>query len=141
MRHGPVDVVLLAFGKPEFDGSVAAELQRLAREGTIRVLDAMFVIKGEDGAPLTLDMEDMPEEERQSFGFVESGTRGLFDSEDAETLTEGMAPGSGLVALAIEHAWALRLREALENSGATLAMDIRIPAAVVDEAYATAAAR
>lgn len=141
MRHGPVDVLVLAFGKPEFDGSVAAELRRLSGEGTIRVLDAMFVVKADDGVPMTLDIEDLPATERDAFGFVDTGTRGLFDSSDAETLLEGMAPGSGLVALAIEHAWALKLREALERSGASLAMDIRIPGAAIDDAYLAAAAR
>lgn len=141
MRHGPVDVLLLAFGKPNFDGSVAAELRRLSGEGTIRVLDAMFVVKAEDGQPLSLDLEDLPDDERRAFGFVETGTRGLFDSEDAEAIIEGMAPGSGIAALAIEHAWAVRLRDALDDAGASLAMDIRIPAAAIDDAYMTSATR
>lgn len=140
MRHGPVDVLLLAYGKPEFDGSVAMELQRLSEQGTIRVLDAMFVMKDENGNPMKMDMEDLPEQLRDSFGFIDTGTRGLFDSEDANTIIEGMAPGSAVIGLAIEHAWALKLRTALENTGATLAMDLRIPAAMVDEAYSVAAA-
>lgn len=140
MRHGPVDVLLLAYGKPEFDGSVALELQRLSEQGTIRVLDAMFVVKDENGKPMTMDMEDLPAQLQDAFGFIDTGTRGFFDSEDAGAIVEGMAPGSAVIGLAIEHAWALKLRTALEDTGATLAMDVRIPAAVVDEAYAVAAA-
>lgn len=139
MRHGPVDVIALAFGEPRFDGGVAAELRRLAEQGTVRVLDAMFVTKTEDGRPVTLDIEDIPAEEREAFGFIETGTRGLFDSEDAQTVLEGMAPGSAVVVLAIEHAWAVGLRDALEAAGAQMALDIRIPAAAVDDAYARSA--
>jgi hypothetical protein len=138
MRHGPVDVLVLAFGEPHADGSIGEELRRLADAGTIRVLDAMFMMKADDGQPVTLDIEDLPEEERRSYGFIETGTRGLFDSQDAEALMEGMAPGSALVALAIEHAWAVGLRDALERVGGELAMDVRIPAAVVDDTYAKA---
>ena len=28
IKHGPVDVVVLAFGEPHFDGSIFAELER-----------------------------------------------------------------------------------------------------------------
>ncbi|MBP1657823.1 MAG: hypothetical protein H6Q31_2424, partial [Bacteroidetes bacterium] len=55
----------------------------------------------------------LPAEDRAAVGFIETGTRGLFDSEDAETLTEGMVPGSAVIALAIEHTWALALVNAL----------------------------
>lgn len=140
MRHGPVDVLVLAFGEPKPDGSVAEELRRQVGAGTIRVLDAMFVMRTGDGKAATLDLEDLPAEERAAYGFIETGTRGLFDSEDASALIEGMAPGSALVALAIEHVWAVGLRDALERTGGELAMDIRIPAAVVDDTFAVAAA-
>ncbi len=40
---------------------------------------------------------------------VETETRGLFDSDDAETLWEGMVPDSAVIALAIEHTWAIDL--------------------------------
>ena len=43
IKHGPVDVVVLAAGEPRFDGSVLAELERQAASGTIRVLDAMLL--------------------------------------------------------------------------------------------------
>ena len=70
-------------------------------------------------------------------GFIETGTRGLFDSEDAETLTEGMVPGSAVVALAIEHTWALALVNALYQSGVDVALNFRVPALIVDEAFAS----
>lgn len=134
MEHGPVDVLVVAFGEPKADGSVLGELQRLAGEGTIRVLDAMVLYKGEDGAVEGLDIEDLPAEQAASLGFIETGTRGLFDSEDSDILAEGMIPGSAVLALAIEHAWAIGLTKALMGAGAELALNFRIPAPVVDDA-------
>ena len=136
MEHGPVDVLVFAFGEPQFDGSIAEELRRLAAEGTIRLLDAMFIVKSDDGVAATLDLEDLPAEERDAFGHVETDTRGLFDSEDADDLIEGMVPGSAIVALAIEHAWALGLAQALRAAGGEVALNVRIPAAIVDDACA-----
>ena len=43
IKHGPMDVVVLAFGEPRFDGSILSELEKQAAAGTIRVLDAMLL--------------------------------------------------------------------------------------------------
>lgn len=138
MEHGPVDVLVLAAGEPRFDGSVLAELERLSAEGTIRVLDAMVLLKDPEGNAYGLDMEQLPDAEKAALGFIDSGTRGLFDSYDSGALIEGMVPGSAVVALAIEHRWAVGLANALQGAGVELAMHVRIPAPVVDEALAGA---
>ncbi len=140
MEYGPVDVVVVATGEPRFDGSVVAELARLSEAGTIRLLDAMVLLKDAHGVRTSLDIEDMPAEDRQALGFIQTGTRGLFDAIDAETLFEGMVPGSAVVALAIEHAWARGLIKSLWDAGAEVALNYRIPAAVVNDAIAAAAA-
>jgi hypothetical protein len=136
-KHGPIDVIVLAAGEPRFDGGVLAELERQAQSGTIRVVDAMILLKDEAGHTWSLDMEDLPEEEAKALGFIETGTRGLFDSGDAATLFEGMVPGSAVVALAIEHTWALALVNALYQAGVDVALNFRVPAPIVDEAFAS----
>ena len=137
IQHGPVDVIVLAAGEPRFDGGVLAELERQAASGTIRVLDAMILLKDDQGGVARLDIEDLSPENRAALGFIETGTHGLFDSEDAETLIEGMVPGSAVVALAIEHTWALALVNAVWQAGADVALNFRVPALVVDEAFAS----
>ena len=140
IKHGPVDVLVLAAGEPRFNGSVLAELERQAASGTIRVLDAMILVKHESGVRATVNLEDLPPEEAKALGFIDTGTRGLFDSEDADTLFEGMVPGSAVVALAIEHTWAVALVNALYQAGVDVALNFRVPALVVDEAFASLAA-
>ena len=136
MEHGPVEVVVVAMGEPKFDGSILAELERLAAAETIRVLDAMVIVMGEDGVGLGLDLEDLPAEQKAALGFIETGTRGLFDTYDSEALIEGMVPGSAVIALAIEHRWAIDLVNAVQDAGAELALNFRVPAPLVDEALA-----
>jgi hypothetical protein len=97
----------------------------------------MILLKDDNGGVLKLDLEELPAEDRAAVGFIETGTRGLFDSEDAETLTEGMVPGSAVIALAIEHTWALALVNALYQAGVDVALNFRVPALVVDEAFAS----
>jgi hypothetical protein len=138
MDYGPVDVVIVAMGEPKFDGSVVSELSRLADAGTIRLLDAMVLAKSQGGARISLHLEDLSEADRKALGAIETGTRGLFDAEDADVLFEGMVPGSAVLALAIEHAWARDLVKSIYDAGAEVALNYRIPAAVVSDAIAAA---
>jgi hypothetical protein len=136
MEHGPVDVMILAYGAPKFDGSTVRELERLAKEGIIRVLDAMVVLKNAKGEVFKLDIEDLPSEESAVLGFIDTGTRGLFDSDDADTLIEGMVPDSAVAALAIEHTWAIGLKKTLLDAGGEVAMTFRVPAPMIEDALA-----
>ncbi len=90
--------------------------------------------------PGGIDLEDLPMERRLPLASSRPSTRGLFDSDDAGMLFEGMVPGSAVVALAIEHTWAVDLVNAVYNAGVELAFQFRVPAVVVDEAYASLAA-
>jgi hypothetical protein len=139
VKYGPVDVIELAMGEPRFDGSILAELEKLASTGTIRVLDAMLLIMDEDGVLLGLDIEDLPDAEKAALGFIDTETRGLFDAEDSAIFAEGMVPGSAIIALAIENTWAVPLMNAFVAAGADIAMHQRIPGPIVDDALASLA--
>jgi len=139
VKYGPVDVVVLAMGEPTFDGSILAELEKLVSTGTIRVLDAMVLVKADENTVATLDIEDLDAADQDRLGFINTNTRGLFDGEDAATFAEGMVPGSAIVALAIESAWAVPLMNAFESAGADIALHTRIPAVVIEDAIAALA--
>jgi len=141
LKYGPIDVVVLAMGEPRFDGSILAELEKLASTGTIRVLDAMVMVMDDNGTVLGLDIEDLPAADKAALGFIDTGTRGLFDAGDSAMLAEGMVPGSAVIALAIESTWAVGLMNAFESAGMDLALHTRIPAVVVDDALAQLASR
>jgi hypothetical protein len=47
-----------------------------------------------------------------------------------------MVPGSAVVALAIEHTCAVNLVNAIHDAGVELAFHMRVPALIVDEAFA-----
>jgi hypothetical protein len=137
IKRGPVDVVVMASGAPRFDGSAFEELKKQTAAGTIRVLDAMILLKDEAGEPWRLNLEDLPAEQKAAVGFITAGAFKLFDGDDATTLYEGMVPGSAVVAFAIEHVWAIDLVNTLDNAGVELAMSFRVPAPIVDEAFAS----
>jgi hypothetical protein len=136
MKHGPVDVVVLAFGEARFDGSALAELERQSAAGTIRVLDLIILLKDEEEQCFRIEVSDLPPEQAAAVTFIEAATMGLFDDEDAAMLCEGMVPGSAVACLAIEHTWAVDLANAITAEGGEMAFNYRIPAPIVDEAFA-----
>ena len=137
IQRGPVDVIVMAAGEPRADGTVYAELKRQVAAGTIRVLDLMVLFMGEDGAGWRIDPHELPPEQADAVSFIDPATRGLFDADDAETFYEGMAPGSAIFALAIEHVWAIDLVNALDRAGVEMAFTFRVPAPIVEEAFAS----
>jgi hypothetical protein len=48
-----------------------------------------------------------------------------------------MVPDSAVIALAIEHTWAVVLVNAMVDSGVEVALNFRVPAPIVDEAFAS----
>jgi hypothetical protein len=139
MKHGPVDVTVIAFGEARFDGSALAELERQAEAGTVRVLDLVILLKDENGDCWRMELSDLPPEQAAAVAFIEAETLGLFDEEDAGMLCEGMVPGSAVAALAIENTWAVDLANAIYEEGGELALNYRVPAPIVDEAFASLA--
>jgi hypothetical protein len=139
MEHGPVDVTIIAFAEARFDGSALAELERQAAAGTIRVLDLIILLKDEEEACWRIQVSDLPPEQAAAVAFIEAETLGLFDDEDAATLCEGMVPGSAVAALAIEHTWAVDFANAVAAEGGEVAMNWRVSAPFIDEAFAALA--
>ncbi len=137
MKHGPVDVVVLAFGEARFDGSALAELKRQSAAGTIRVLDLIILLKDEAEKCVRIDVSDLPPEDAAAVDLIEAEIGGLFDDEDVAMLCEGMVPGSAIVGLAIENTWAVELTNAIHAEGGELAFNFRVPTPIVEEAFAS----
>jgi hypothetical protein len=135
-----VDVLVVAAAAPNLDGSVFEELKRQCAAGIIRVLDGMILIKGPEGKAWRMELRELDKAERDAVGFIGAETMGLFDQEDEDLLAEGMVPGSAICALAIEHVWAVNLVNAFDAAGVEVAFNTRIPAPIVDEAFALLAA-
>lgn len=112
--------------------------RRASRAPSLRSLNGRLQPEqDENGKSWRLDLKDLPAEEKAAVGFTQIGTQSLFDSMDANTLIEGMVPGSAVVALAIEHVWAVALVNAMYNAGMELATTYRVPAPIADEVYAS----
>jgi hypothetical protein len=136
---GPIDVVVIAYpaGAP-MTGEAVPLLLDLVKAGTIRVLDAMFVTKAEDGTFSGFDARNLNDKGVGDFTVLEGASSGLLGSDDAVKAADAIEPGSAAVMLVYENRWAAPFIAAVRrNGGAPIAFE-RIP--VQDLIYALDAA-
>ena len=135
MEVGPVDVYIIGFPGNKFTGRIAPAIAELVDDGTIRVLDLLFVMKDENGVVATIEIEDL-DQEGAAFAEIDITEPGSLNHEDADEVSEDLPANSSALLIAFENVWARKVASALEAADAVLIDSIRIPAEVVAAALA-----
>jgi uncharacterized membrane protein len=142
MTIGPVQLLVIGFSQPDFEGEIAAELARLRESDTVKVIDAMVVYKDAEGGLSVAHLDTLTDEDRIEYGATLGALIGLgFDGEEgaeagaiagAELASEGIEvlednadwdvlagipEDSAAALLLIEHHWAVPLRDAIARAG------------------------
>jgi uncharacterized membrane protein len=142
MARGPVQLLVLGFDHPDFQGEVIKELELLRESDTIRVIDALAVFKDADGDIEVAHLSNITRDEAIELGTAigalvglgidgeegmelgaevgaEAGAEGLnvFTDEDAWDVIEEIPNDSAAALLLIEHHWAVGLRNAVFRAG------------------------
>ena len=105
MAVGPVDVYIIGFPGNKFTGRIAPAILELVENGTIRVLDLLFVMKDADGAVTTLQAADI-DEEGAGFLSIDIAQPGALGPEDAEEVSDDLPANSAALLIAFENLWA-----------------------------------
>jgi len=130
MAIGPVDVYIIGFPGNKFTGQIAPAILDLVEQGIIRVLDMEFVTKDEDGNVFALQLAEVDVDD-PNLGAIELVQPGALGSEDAEEISDDLAPNSSALLIAFENVWAAKLAGALQAADAEVLDYIRIPVDVV----------
>ncbi len=133
MAVGPVDVYIIGFPGNKFSGKIAPAIIELTENGTIRVLDLLFVMKDADGVVTTVEAADI-DDEGAAFLSIDVTQPGALGSEDAEEVSDDLPNNSSALLIAYENIWVGKVVDALRAADAVLIDSIRIPVDVV-EAY------
>jgi hypothetical protein len=133
MAVGPVDVYIVGFPGNKFTGRIAPAIIELVENGTIRVLDLLFVMKDADGVVTSLKAADI-DEEGAAFLSIDTTQPGALGHEDAEEVSDDLPANSSALLVAFENRWAGKLVDALQAADAVVIDSIRIPADVVSAA-------
>jgi uncharacterized membrane protein len=141
MTIGPVQLLVLGFDHPHFEGEILAEVQRLKEHDAVRVIDALAVYKDATGHVTGLKESQLSGEERAEFGALvgaliglgmagEEGAkagakagaemveeRGGVFGEDAWDVLAEIPEDSAAALMLLEHRWAIPLRDAIARAG------------------------
>jgi len=138
---GPIDIVLIAYpaGAP-MTGEAVPLLMDLVERGIVRVLDARFVIKNEDGTYSGFEARDLDDKGVGDFAAFEGASSGLLGDADVETAAEAIEPGTAAVLIVYENRWAAPFAAAVRRNGGELVANQRIPVPEIVEALDAAEA-
>ena len=127
MTLGPVQLLVIGFEDAEFKGRIAAELDRLRENDTIRLLDVAVVFKDEGARVRFAEARDgdagglarrLIDGDAEELPHLETA-----DPDDLWAVADAIPPGSAAAVALLEHRWAIPLRDAIEQAGGTPLMD------------------
>ena len=134
-QPGPVDVVVIGYpaGAP-MSGEAIPILIDLVDRGIIRVLDARFVRKDEDGTFSGFDIADLDADSVGDLTVFAGASSGLLDDEDVAKTAAEIEPGTAAVMIVYENRWAGAFVAAVRRNGGTLITNQRIGVEELEDA-------
>ena len=141
---GPLEYIVIGFAGNTFDGSIAREIEKVVENGTIRLVDVVFVGKDADGDTIILELDNKDDPRFAPFAGLLGGRMALLTPEDLEQVAAELPANTSGMVMLFEHRWAERIKEAMAAAGGFLVGRSVIPpevlAAVSDELEAHLAA-
>jgi len=125
---GPIDITVIGYpaGSP-MTGEALPLLIDLVERGTIRILDVLFVAKGEDGMYTGFEAKQLDDKGVGDLSVFEGASSGLLSDSDAETAAEALQPGEAGAVIVYENTWAAHFAAAVRRNGGILLANQRVP--------------
>ena len=125
---GPVDYLAVEFPGGRVSASGFEQLLSLARQGTIRILDAEFIVKDAAGNARKIRGRRARRLSRRGLSDWAGASSGLLDDADVSHVSAEIQPGSAAAVIVYENRWILGLADTWRREGARLIEDGGIPA-------------
>jgi hypothetical protein len=124
---GPISYLIVEFPGSKMTGEGFPILVDLVERGIIRILDLVFVAKGEDGSLGIISLADLDHDGTIDLAVFEGVSSGLVSQEDLAEAAPAIAPGSSAAILIFENRWATPFVQALRRGEAELVAAGYIP--------------
>jgi Family of unknown function (DUF6325) len=132
---GPVDYLIVEWPPgTQPNGEGLKELANLSDRGLIRVLDLVFVTKGEDGVVAGLALADIDSDGDLDLVEFAGASSGLLGEDDYNEAGGALEAGASAAILLYENRWARGFAAAMQSSGAQLVARGGIPMSDIVEA-------
>ncbi len=159
MTYGPMQLVVIGFDRAALPLGFVNQLRRLRDDGIVRLVDAVFISKDEQGDLNEIRVSDISSDEAVLLGMLagalfgygfagedgidagalggglaaaEAGEFGL-GQEDIDAIADLIPRGSAAAFVLLEHLWAIGLKEAVRDAnGAVIAHGWITPATLIE---------
>ena len=131
MTDGPIDLMVLTFSGSTFRGDIVPSLHDLVKNGTIRVIDVLFVRKDRMGKAEILELADLGHGDQKAWEPIVSSIEGLLSDGDAEQIASLMGESSAAAIIVFEECWATTFRDKMQHSQVELLILQRVPQALI----------
>jgi Family of unknown function (DUF6325) len=124
---GPIDIVVIGYppGAP-MTGEAVPIMLDLVDQGIVRVLDALFVTKEEDGTFSGVDLANLDADSAGDLTLFAGASTGLIGESDIALIAEEMEPGSAALTIVYENRWAAPFAAAVRRNGGRLIASERV---------------
>lgn len=126
-----LEYIIVGFPENNFSGELAPGLASLVDQGLVRIVDLVFVAKGDDGSIVVLEVDE--HEHLSAFAAIEGSVGGVIAPDDIDHAAASIANGSSVLLIVWEDLWASAFGEALQRAGGVLIEGGRIPVEIVEE--------
>ncbi len=124
---GPISYLVVEFPGSKMTGEGMPILVDLVDQGVIRILDLVFVAKGEDGSLGIIGLADLDHDGTIDLAVFEGVSSGLVSQDDLAEAAPVITPGSSAAILIFENRWATPFIQALRRGEAELVAAGYIP--------------
>ena len=136
MVLGPLEYTVIGFEGNNFDGSIAREVAKVVENGTIALVDVVFIGRDGAGEPVVLELDNKDDPRFAGFHGLLAGSVGLFTPEDVMEIAEELPENTSGLVLLFEHRWAVDIKKAIQNAGGFLVARTVIAPEIVEEVSA-----
>lgn len=135
MKYGPTSVLVIESEGGEYKGEILAALVELVNAGTVRVIDALGVVKDDKGKVTTLEVNQMGANGVHIFDPLDAEITGLLSNTDINDIAALLNNNSASALLVLEHVWANKLGEAIVNAKGRVVLNRLLLPDVVEENF------
>ena len=126
---GPISYLIVQFPGNKMTGEGLPILVDLVDRGLIRILDLVFITRGDDGSTAVLELNDLDRDDNVEVDLAvfDGVSSGLIGESDIAEAANAIEPGSSAGVLLFENRWATSFVQALRRGGAELVAAGYIP--------------
>jgi len=135
MINGPVDFVAVGLKGVGLNMELVGNLLELVNSGIVRIIDAVVVIKDEDGEVEAMELEDLDAETVAMLKPLTDDLTGMVSLEDIAMISDLLENDTRVVMILFENLWPIKLREAALRNGGQLLIHVRLPDETVQQAW------